>query len=156
VRDDEIAAEVAARPGPNVAMVVRYYRVAAPYLTEGERLLNAGIAQGVQVAERVGRGSGEGTLLISDRHVLRVLDEGAELDVAVPIADITDVQRESIAFAGMSELTIAGRTDKGDQRVSFYAGTTFCIEVVRLLNSCSGGPRRRGGPLRPVLAPTCC
>lgn len=100
-------------------------------LEEGETLIDAGMAQWVEFAERAGRGGGEGVLGLTDRRILFKFDrphpQGSGL--RVPIEHVIDVHTKWIIVPGMRQIFIELSSDA--ERMSFYAGKHFAKQLER-------------------------
>jgi hypothetical protein len=119
--------------GENLALARKYFRLFEPALKDGERLLTASAAIWVAVSEAFGRGAGDGTLGVTDQRVLHVGSKARILEVSR--TDIVDVTRKWIVLPGSSQLDlrIRRRGSEGSVTQSFYCGTGFSKDLLRLL-----------------------
>lgn len=76
-------------PEQRDALVRRLSQRVAHLLAEDERVINAGSATWLEWSERLGRGSGEGVLVVTSQHVRFGFDAFAD-SIAIPLGDVTD------------------------------------------------------------------
>lgn len=101
------------------------------WIDEGEKLVNSGMAQSVDIAERVGRGGGEGILVLTDRRLLFQLDEMVPGfgGMSIPRDEITHVHHKWIIAPQMRQLFVSTNRDGSVTTMSFYVGKTFAREL---------------------------
>jgi len=118
--------------GENKAMANRYASTFAPFLEEGEHLLNANASIYVVVSKMLGRGMGDGTIGVTNRRILhRGLNGGG---VTIEIPTIVSISKSWIALPGSSQLNITRRIDGELRKEEFYCGTGFCKDIISMLS----------------------
>lgn len=102
------------------------------WLEDGERMVNSGSAQSVEIAERVGRGGGEGILMLTNRRLLFQLDSQTFRygGLAIPLTDVMRVAVKRTIVPGMRELLVGTNSDGETGRSNFYVGKHFAKELV--------------------------
>ena len=119
--------------GENLSLAKKYFPLFEPALKDGERLITASAAIWVAVSEAFGRGAGDGTLGVTDQRILHI---GSKLRLfEVGRADVVDVTRKWIVLPGSSQLDLRIRRQDGEGSMtqSFYCGTGFSKDLLRLL-----------------------
>jgi hypothetical protein len=117
----------------------------ASFLSREERILLVGSAQWVQLAERVGRGGGEGMLAMTNSRIFHAVLTGATQGVtfSLPLSQVVERWSTWIIAPLMRELHLSfvpGGTDgswlatnlaaiTGKNEASFYAGRRLCREI---------------------------
>jgi hypothetical protein len=100
-------------------------------LPEDETLLNAAPAIHVEISERYGKGTGDGTLAITDRRVIFIY--AAKIfknpGFAFNIRDVTSCSKSWIVLPGSSNLRFTGFADGAEWTHNFYCSKHFCKEV---------------------------
>jgi hypothetical protein len=118
--------------GENKAMANRYASTFAPFLEDGERLLNANASIYVVVSKMLGRGMGDGTIGVTNRRILhRGLNGGG---VTIEIPSIVSITKSWIAVPGSSQLNITRKIDGELRKEEFYCGTGFCKDIISMLS----------------------
>ena len=93
-------------------------------LAEGEEVIDAGIAQSVEVAEMAGRGGGEGILYLTDSRLIFRLDSGGGC-AEVRLANLSALTVKWIIARKMSRLVVAYKEDAMPYTANYYLGTKF-------------------------------
>lgn len=120
--------------GENPALAAKYGPQFRSLLRDDEILLTASAAINVTVSEMLGRGAGDGTLGITNQRILHI---GSKLGgLAIEREHIRSCAKKWIVIPGSSQLDITAEQN-GSSRVnfSFYCGTGFCKDVLRLLST---------------------
>ena len=99
-----------------------------PYLREDEKVLLTGMAQSVEIAERLGRGQGEGWLFLATNSLWHWVDGVNEPRCIT--REINGVSTMRVVYPGIRQLTI--RAPEGT--FNFYCGKKFCKDVAKLAN----------------------
>ena len=118
--------------GENKAMATRYASTFAPFLEDGEYLLNANASIYVVVSKMLGRGMGDGTIGVTNRRVLHRGLKGGGVTIEIP--SIVSISKSWIALPGSSQLNITRRIDGELRREEFYCGTGFCKDIISMLS----------------------
>lgn len=95
-----------------------------------ERVIAAGNAIRVDLAERYGRGSGEGKAVITTVRLIHVSERPTE-QLAIPRHDVLSAMDSWIIMAGMRELEV--KTARGPE-LRLYAGKHFAKAASRELS----------------------
>ena len=120
--------------GENAGLARKYFPLFEPAMRNGETLLTASAAIWVMVSEALGRGAGDGTLGITDQRVLHV---GSKMRLfEADRSEIIEVSRKWIVLPGSSQLDIRvpRQSEAGSITHSFYCGTAFSKDILKLLN----------------------
>lgn len=109
-------------------LAAKYRPVLQDSLRPGEKLINAGAAVSVTIAERHGRGSGEGVLALTDRGLVFRLDAPVPgvSGIAIPREEISKVSSKWIAMPQMRELVIETTRNISS---NFYTGELYVKEI---------------------------
>lgn len=119
--------------GENVGLARKYFPLFEPIMEDEETLLTASAAIWVEVSETFGRGAGDGTLGVTDRRILHV---GSKMRLfEAKRSEILDISRKWIVLPGSSQIDIriARRREEGSLSMSFYCGTGFSKDLIKLL-----------------------
>jgi len=119
--------------GENPALAAKYGPQFRSLLREGEVLLTASAAINVNVSEMFGRGAGDGTLGVTNQRLLHV---GSRVGgIGIERRHIRSATKKWIVLPGSTQLDIQAEQD-GSNKVnfSFYCGTGFCKDVLKLLS----------------------
>jgi hypothetical protein len=93
-------------------------------LEHDEEVIDAGLAQSVDLAARVGRGGGEGLLFLTNKRLLFRLDQdGSSAEVRLPNLSRLDTKR--IAVPRMTRLVVQYRHGAVPFSASYYVGKRF-------------------------------
>ena len=100
-------------------------------LSENETLLNAAPAIHVEISEKYGKGTGDGTIAITDLRVIYIYSARifTTSGFAFNTRDVTSCSKSWILLPGSSNLTFTGHTDGADWTHNFYCSKHFCKEV---------------------------
>ena len=104
-------------------------------LLENEKLLNAAPAIHVEVSEKYGKGTGDGTIAITNLRVIHIYSARIfkTPGFAFNRSDIKSSSKNWIILPGSSNLKFAGRTDGAEWTHNFYCSKDFCKEVTAWL-----------------------
>ena len=100
----------------------------AHLLDSGEEVVDAGTAQSVEIAERTGRGGGEGLLFLTDKRIIFRLDQGGGC-AEVRLAHLTGVAVKWIAVPKMSRFVVAYKDNAVPFTANYYTGTNFAKQL---------------------------
>jgi hypothetical protein len=119
----------------NERAVSYYGSIFSNDLLENEKLLNAAPAIHVEVSERYGKGTGDGTIAITNLRVIHIYS--ARIFKAQGFAfnrsDITSSSKNWIILPGSSNLKFTGQTNGTSWAHNFYCSKEFCKEVISWL-----------------------
>lgn len=96
----------------------------AHLLSPGEEVIDVGMAQSVEVAERTGRGGGEGLLFLTNKRFIFRLDQGGGCS-EVRLANLTGVDVKWMAVPKMSRFVVAYKDNAVPYTANYYVGTNF-------------------------------
>lgn len=104
-------------------------------LLENETLLNAAPAIHVEVSEKYGKGTGDGTIAITNLRVIHIYSARIfkTPGFAFNRSDIASSSKNWIILPGSSNLKFTGRTDGTTWTHNFYCSKDFCKEVTAWL-----------------------
>ncbi len=100
----------------------------AHLLAPGEELIDAGLAQSVEIAELTGRGGGEGLLFLTNKRIIFRLDQGGGC-AEVRLASLTGVDVKWIAVRKMSRFVVAYKENAVPYTANYYTGTNFAKQL---------------------------
>jgi hypothetical protein len=93
-------------------------------LEPDEEVIDTGLAQSVEIAERTGRGGGEGLLYLTNRRLIFRLDQGGGC-AEVRLANLTGVKVKWISVPQMSRFVVAYKDNAVPYTANYYLGTKF-------------------------------
>lgn len=104
-------------------------------LLENEKLLNAAPAIHVEVSEKYGKGTGDGTIAITNLRVIHIYSAAIfkSPGFAFNRSDITSSSTNRIILPGSSNLKFTGKSDGAAWTHNFYCSKGFCKEITAWL-----------------------
>jgi len=84
------------------------------------------------VSEMLGRGAGDGTLGITNQRIIHVGQRFGSLEIQR--SDIRSISKKWIVLPGSSQLDIVVKENDKNELYSFYSGTGFCKDVIKILS----------------------
>jgi hypothetical protein len=117
----------------NSAPAAKYIAQFRSLLRENERLLTASAAINVNISEAYGRGAGDGTLGLTNERLIHV---GSRLgNIEIERSGIRLANKKWIVLPGSSQLDlIVKKSGDSDVILSFYCGTGFCKDLLKVLS----------------------
>lgn len=116
----------------NFELARRYWPLFEPVMEPGESLLTASAAIYVELSERLGKAFGDGTIGLTDRRFIHL---GLQIGgLFLQRSDIKSVERNWIALPASRKLTIRALDGSALKTHTFYCGTGFSKDIVRLLS----------------------
>ena len=120
----------------NSRAVEAYRKIFQSVLTPGEVLLNAAPSIHVEVSETYGKGTGDGTIAITNLRVIQIylspIFKGPGF--AFDRSDLNSSSKNWIVLPGSSNLKFTGSTNGLSWTHNFYCSSAFCKEVLSFLN----------------------
>lgn len=119
----------------NQRAVSFYGQIFSKALLENEKLFNAAPAVHVEVSEKYGKGTGDGTIAITNLRVIHIYSAAIfkASGFAFNRSDITSSSKNWIVLPGSSNLKFTGNTDGAAWTHNFYCSKNFCKEVTAWL-----------------------
>jgi len=119
----------------NSRAVAAYRKFFDGVLIPGEVILNAAPSIHVEVSEAYGRGTGDGTIAITNLRVIQIylspIFKGPGF--AFNRSELKSASKNWIVIPGSSNLKFAGSTNGSQWTHNFYCSNGFCKEVTKWL-----------------------
>jgi hypothetical protein len=115
----------------NKSTVAAYGDIFKNYLLPDETLLNAAPSIHIEVSEKYGKGTGDGTIGVTDLRFLHVYSAKIfkSSGFAFNRSDIVSVSKNRIILPGSSNLKFIGKTNGAQWCHNFYCNNSFCKEI---------------------------
>lgn len=119
----------------NVRAVNFYGQIFSNILLADETLLNAAPAIHVEVSEKYGKGTGDGTIAITNLRVIHIYSAAIfkSPGFAFNRSDISSASKNWIVLPGSSNLKFTGNSNGSAWTHNFYCSKDFCKEVTAWL-----------------------
>ena len=115
----------------NSGLAAKYFPLFQPVLRENERLLTASASIYVQISDSLGRGAGDGTLGLTDQRIIHI---GSKIGaLRIERSEIQSITKKWIVLPGSSQLDISIKKNGLDLDFSFYCGTGFCKDTLKII-----------------------
>ena len=115
----------------NAGLAAKYLPLFQSVLKENERLLTASASIFVQISDSLGRGAGDGTLGLTDQRIIHV---GSKIGtLRIERSEIQSITKKWIVLPGSSQLDISVKKDGSVLDFSFYCGTGFCKDILKII-----------------------
>jgi hypothetical protein len=115
----------------NSGLAAKYSTLFQAVLRDNERLLTANASIFVQISDSLGRGAGDGTLGLTDQRIIHI---GSKIGaIRIERSEIRSITKKWIVLPGSSQLDITVKKDGVDIDFSFYCGTGFCKDLLKII-----------------------